>query len=262
MSKRMPNRYTERSNRSRRRPVRQRSSAFEEAVEVVNVPIHRSPMSRPATASRSPKVLRTHRDLSGEERWWSPALVDEGNDLLRHPEAMRDDETEREEDASRASRALSASKASKAPRMDHSKASETGMELDGPSSEDSWNEDETRPTFRVLCTSNNTHVVLRWLDPQREGYCQMSKSTGSCGFKGTKRGTPYAAEQVALALARDALASKRRPVKRVHVLLDGNGRGRSVVTKGIIQGGLRIATISDVTGVPHGGCRPKKARRV
>lgn len=117
-------------------------------------------------------------------------------------------------------------------------------------------------TFRVLCTANNTHVTIRWYDAQVDGMRQRTKSTGSCGFKGTKRGTPYAAEQVAQALARQALSTNMRPSNRVHVLLDGNGRGRSVITKGIVSGGLEIASISDVTGVPHGGCRPKKARRV
>lgn len=194
-----------------------------------------------STSTSTPSVSWAQANREGADRWWNEtsSLTSDrmhARDLDEHTEALVTPPS--------ASGSLSS----------ENEGSGLQQELrSGPSVD---------TTFRVLCTSNNTHVTIRWYDASVDGMRQRSKSTGSCGFKGTKRGTPYAAEQVAQALARQALSTNRRPNNRVHVLLDGNGRGRSVITKGIVSGGLEIASISDVTGVPHGGCRPKTTRRV
>ena len=78
-------------------------------------------------------------------------------------------------------------------------------------------------------------------------------------FKGTKKGTPFAAQMTAANCARKAMDTG---VKQVTVLVNGPGPGRETAIRGLQSAGLAITAIRDITPVPHDGCRPPKPRRV
>jgi small subunit ribosomal protein S11 len=107
----------------------------------------------------------------------------------------------------------------------------------------------------VLSTFNNTIVTIT--DPK--GHVVAWGSSGSAGFKGTKKGTPFAAQSAAEIAATKALDLG---VKRVDVEVKGPGSGRETAIRALQSAGLDILTIKDVTPLPHNGCRPPKRRRV
>jgi len=84
-------------------------------------------------------------------------------------------------------------------------------------------------------------------------------SGGRIGFKGTKKGTPYAASQCADACGREATGLG---VKKVEIKIKGPGPGREAAIRSLQNAGLDIISIKDVTPIPHNGCRPPKQRRV
>ena len=84
-------------------------------------------------------------------------------------------------------------------------------------------------------------------------------SSGSCGFKGTNKGTPFAASVAAETVAKKALEAG---VKQVMVLVRGPGSGRETAVRSLQAAGLSVLAIRDVTPLPHNGCRPPKPRRV
>ena len=108
---------------------------------------------------------------------------------------------------------------------------------------------------RILATFNNTIVTIT----DREGNTITWASTGSSGFKGSKKSTPFAAGIAAENAARKAA---ERGVKEVEVYVKGPGAGRESAIRSIQAAGLTIRSIRDVTPIPHNGCRPKKRRRV
>ena len=108
---------------------------------------------------------------------------------------------------------------------------------------------------RILATFNNTIVTIT----DREGNTLTWASTGSAGFKGSKKSTPFAAGIAAESAARKAV---ERGVKEVEVYVKGPGAGRESAIRSIQAAGLAIRSIRDVTPIPHNGCRPKKRRRV
>ena len=108
---------------------------------------------------------------------------------------------------------------------------------------------------RILATFNNTIVTIT----DREGNAITWASTGSSGFKGSKKSTPFAAGIAAENAARKAL---ERGVKEVEVYVKGPGAGRESAIRSIQAAGLTIRSIRDVTPIPHNGCRPQKRRRV
>jgi small subunit ribosomal protein S11 len=88
----------------------------------------------------------------------------------------------------------------------------------------------------------------------------VSWSTGGMmGFKGSRKGTPYAAQVTAEDACRKAL---EHGLKSVDVFVSGPGAGRETAIRAVGAAGIRVSTIKDVTGVPHNGCRPPKRRRV
>ena len=87
----------------------------------------------------------------------------------------------------------------------------------------------------------------------------MWGSAGNVGFKGTKKGTPFAAQLAAETVARKAVEAG---VKEVSVLVKGPGAGRETAIRALQGAGLEISAIKDVTPIPHNGCRPRKKRRV
>ena len=107
----------------------------------------------------------------------------------------------------------------------------------------------------IQSTFNNTIVTLT----DAEGNCYGWASAGTVGFKGTKKGTPFAAQVAAQNVARRALDAGRR---RVEVFVRGPGSGRETAIRALQSAGMEIGAIRDVTAIPHNGCRPRKRRRV
>ena len=87
----------------------------------------------------------------------------------------------------------------------------------------------------------------------------MASSAGKLGFKGSRKGTPFAASQVGATLAKEMNALG---VKNVEMNLSGPGSGRDSVVRAFQASGLNISVLRDVTPLPHNGCRPPKKRRV
>jgi small subunit ribosomal protein S11 len=108
----------------------------------------------------------------------------------------------------------------------------------------------------IQATFNNTIVTLT--DP--EGRAVSWSSAGSVGFKGSRKGTPYAAQQAAVTAA--GVARDQYGMKSVEVRVHGPGAGRESAVRALASAGLHITGIKDVTPVPHNGCRPPKRRRV
>lgn len=107
----------------------------------------------------------------------------------------------------------------------------------------------------IKSTFNNTIITIT----DRGGDVLATASAGTAGFKGTTKGTPFAAQQAAQAAGRRALEYGMR---RVDVLVKGPGSGRETAIRTLQSTGLDIGSINDVTPVPHNGCRHRKRRRV
>lgn len=107
----------------------------------------------------------------------------------------------------------------------------------------------------ISSSYNNTIVTLT----DNQGNVLSWKSSGSIGFKGTKKATPFAASKVAEALVQVA---KKLGIEKVQVLIKGIGSGRESALRSIAARGIDIASIKDLTPIPHNGCRPPKVRRV
>ena len=110
--------------------------------------------------------------------------------------------------------------------------------------------------LHVLATFNNT--IVTFTDPK--GGALTYSSAGACGFRGSKKGTAYAA-QIATERA-GAAAKQAHGLTKVDVFIKGVGLGREAAVRTLSSLDIRVESITDVTGVPHGGVRPKKARRV
>ena len=107
----------------------------------------------------------------------------------------------------------------------------------------------------IQATFNNTIVTLT--DPQ--GNVIAWGSSGTAGFKGSRKGTPYAAQLAARDAARKAM---EHGLRQVEVYVKGPGSGREAAIRSLQSSGLYITGIRDVTPLPHNGCRPPKRRRV
>jgi small subunit ribosomal protein S11 len=108
----------------------------------------------------------------------------------------------------------------------------------------------------IQATFNNTIVTLT----DQEGRAVSWASAGSVGFKGSRKGTPYAAQQAAMNAA--GVARDQYGMKAVEVRVKGPGSGRESAVRALASAGLHINSIKDVTPIPHNGCRPPKRRRV
>jgi len=107
----------------------------------------------------------------------------------------------------------------------------------------------------ILATFNNTIVTIT----DMQGHAIGWSSAGRVGFKGSRKSTAYAAQQVAQDAARQAMSHGMREVE---VRVNGPGSGRESAIRALQAIGLEITTIKDVTPIPHNGCRPRKKRRV
>jgi len=108
----------------------------------------------------------------------------------------------------------------------------------------------------ILATFNNTIITFT----DAKGGVLTASSAGACGFRGSKKGTAYAA-QVATEKAGNA-AKQQHGMNKVDVFLKGVGLGRDAAVRTLQGLSMQVETITDVTGVPHGGVRPRKARRI
>ena len=107
----------------------------------------------------------------------------------------------------------------------------------------------------IKSTFNNTIVSIT----DQEGNVISWASAGTVGFKGSRKSTPFAAQMAAEAAGRRAM---EHGMKRVDVFVKGPGSGRETAIRSLGAVGLEVGAISDVTPVPHNGCRPPKRRRV
>jgi small subunit ribosomal protein S11 len=107
----------------------------------------------------------------------------------------------------------------------------------------------------VQATFNNTIVTIS----DQEGNTIAWSSAGSLGFRGSRKGTPFAAQQAALTAANKA---SETGLRSVDVRVSGPGSGRESAVRALSTAGIEVRVIRDVTPIPHNGCRPPKKRRV
>ena len=107
----------------------------------------------------------------------------------------------------------------------------------------------------IQSTFNNTVITLTDL----KGDVIAWGSSGTAGFKGSRKGTPYAAQLAAQGAAQRA---KEHGLRQVEVYIRGPGSGREAAIRALQASGISVTGIQDVTPVPHNGCRPRKRRRV
>jgi len=113
----------------------------------------------------------------------------------------------------------------------------------------------TAAVAHVKSSFNNTMVTITNL----EGDVVLSCSAGKLGFKGSRKGTPFAASQVATTLSKDM---QLMGIKTLEINLQGPGSGRDSVVRAFQGSGMHISVLRDVTPLPHNGTRPAKKRRV
>jgi small subunit ribosomal protein S11 len=107
----------------------------------------------------------------------------------------------------------------------------------------------------ILATFNNTQVTITDMQGNLLGW----STAGRVGFKGSRKSTAFAAQQVAQDAARQAMS---HGMKEIEVKVNGPGSGRESAIRALQAIGLEITSIKDVTPIPHNGCRPRKKRRV
>src|SRR5690349_14470035 len=107
----------------------------------------------------------------------------------------------------------------------------------------------------IQASFNNTIVTIT----DTEGRVLSWKSSGSLGFRGSRKGTPFAAQQAAMNAANQA---REHGVRSVDVRVAGPGSGRESAIRALAAAGIDVRVIKDVTPVPHNGCHPPKRRRV
>ncbi len=116
---------------------------------------------------------------------------------------------------------------------------------------------ETPKTGRVYISAGFNNTIITITDA--EGNALYSGSAGGAGFKGSRKATPYAATKAAEHLAKTAASAGMQDVS---VFVKGPGLGRIASIKALKSSGLKVVSISDLTPIPHNGCRAKKKRRV
>nr|QXI89172.1 ribosomal protein S11 [Gentiana aristata] len=109
--------------------------------------------------------------------------------------------------------------------------------------------------IHVQASFNNTIITITDV----RGRVVSWSSAGTCGFKGTKRGTPFAAQTAAANAIRTVVD---QGMQRAEVMIKGPGLGRDAALRAIRRSGILLTFIRDVTPMPHNGCRPPKKRRI
>ena len=113
------------------------------------------------------------------------------------------------------------------------------------------------PAGRAYVSSTFNNTIVSMTDPV--GNVIAWGSSGTAGFKGSRKGTPYAAQLAARDAARRAMDNGMR---QIDIYVRGPGSGREAAIRSLQSAGLHITSIRDVTPIPHAGCRPRKKRRV
>jgi small subunit ribosomal protein S11 len=114
---------------------------------------------------------------------------------------------------------------------------------------------KARKIAHVHASFNNTIITIT----DRQGNTLSWATSGGCGFRGSRKSTPFAAQ---VAAEKAGVAAQEHGVKNVEVRVGGPGPGRESAVRALNNCGLKITSISDVTPIPHNGCRPPKKRRV
>ncbi len=107
----------------------------------------------------------------------------------------------------------------------------------------------------IKATFNNTIITIA----DKDGNTISWSSSGSKGFKGSRKGTPFAAQ---IAASDAAMKARDHGLRRVEICVKGPGAGRESAIRGLQAAGIEVTAIRDVTPIPHNGCRPPKKRRV
>lgn len=113
----------------------------------------------------------------------------------------------------------------------------------------------TTGQLHIKATFNNTIISIS----DKNGEVLTTSSSGACGFRGSKKGTAYAAQIAAEQAA--TKANQAHGIKSLDVFVNGIGLGRDAAIRAMSANGIKILSIRDTTGIPHGGCRPRKERR-
>ena len=114
---------------------------------------------------------------------------------------------------------------------------------------------EANGVVHIKASFNNTHITIT----DMIGNTISWSTSGKIGFKGSKKSTPFAAQQAATNAAKEAMDMGLR---KVEVWVKGPGSGREAAIRSLSAAGLDISLIKDVTPIPHNGCRPSKRRRI
>ena len=107
----------------------------------------------------------------------------------------------------------------------------------------------------IHASFNNTIVSIT----DRQGNTLSWATAGNCGFKGSRKSTPFAAQ---VAAEKAGTAAQEYGVKNLEVMVNGPGPGRESAVRALNNAGFKVLSITDVTPIPHNGCRPPKKRRV
>lgn len=110
--------------------------------------------------------------------------------------------------------------------------------------------------LHIKATFNNTIITIT----DKTGGVIATSSAGACGFRGSKKGTAYAAQIASEKVL--GIAQQNHGLKTVDVFVKGIGQGRDAAIRATQTAGIEVESLSDKTGVPHGGVRPRKARKV
>lgn len=113
----------------------------------------------------------------------------------------------------------------------------------------------TDAVVHVSATFNNTIITFT----DRQGNVLTWATSGGCGFRGSRKSTPYAAQ---VAAEKAGNVAKELGVKNVEIWVNGPGPGRDSASRSLNSLGFHVTLIKDQTGIPHNGCRPRKRRRV
>jgi small subunit ribosomal protein S11 len=113
------------------------------------------------------------------------------------------------------------------------------------------------PQGYCMIAANFGNIIITMTDPT--GNTIAWSSAGHLGFKGSRKGTPFAAQMAAEDAAKKAMESG---MKSIDVLLKGPGAGREPAIRALAATGMRILSLKDITPIPHNGCRPPKRRRI
>jgi len=113
----------------------------------------------------------------------------------------------------------------------------------------------THGVAHIKSSFNNTIITIT----DQQGNALAWASSGNVGFKGSRKSTPFAAQQAAEAVAKRAM---EHGVRKVDVMVKGPGSGRETAIRSLQNVGIEVLGIKDVTPIPHNGCRPPKRRRV